>query len=334
MTESPAGALERLAEATDASFPHLSAARERTEDALRDRRQKLSELEIDQDASVVLMGSWGRRELTGESDDDWLVILNGEERTDPRPRLDAVRGVVGDGERKPGAEGVFGVYAYSRHLAERIGLDQDDNKNLTRRMLLVLESVPAVGDDAYRKARAAVLDGYLDVSVRDFRPPRFLLNDTVRYWRTICVDFVGKERERGGEGWGLRNAKLRTSRKLLFASGLLPILECHKYTAAGMRTFLEAQLAAPPTDRVADAFLRHGAIDAGARALEAYDRFIGLLHHPPSRRSLKELSREEADESTVFAEARRIGGELEGSLLSLLFETDELRALVREFGIF
>ena len=72
----------------------------------------------------------------------------------------------------------------------------------------------------------------------------------------------------------------------------------------------------------------------GARALEAYDRFIGLLHHPPSRQSLKELSREEADESTVYAEARRIGGELEGSLLSLLFETDELRGLVREFGIF
>ena len=81
-------------------------------------------------------------------------------------------------------------------------------------------------------------------------------------------------------------------------------------------------------------FLRHGANDAGARALEAYDRFIGLLHHPPSRQSLKELSREEADESTVYAEARRIGGELEGSLLSLLFETDELRGLVREFGIF
>ncbi|MEJ7570250.1 MAG: DUF294 nucleotidyltransferase-like domain-containing protein, partial [Gaiellaceae bacterium] len=197
MTESPAGALERLAEATGASFPHLFAARDRTEDTLRDRRQKLSELEIDRDASVVLMGSWGRRELTGESDDDYMVILNGRERTDPRPRLDAVRGVVGGGERKPGAEGTFDDHVYSRHLAERIGLDRDDNRNLTRRMLLVLESLPAVGEDAYREARSAVLDGYLDVSVRDFRPPRFFLNDTIRYWRTICVDFVGKERERG-----------------------------------------------------------------------------------------------------------------------------------------
>lgn len=179
-----------------------------------------------------------------------------------------------------------------------------------------------------------MLDGYLDVSVRDYRPPRFLLNDTVRYWRTICVDFVGKERERGGEGWGLRNAKLRASRKLLFASGLLPIIECHQYTATGMRPFLEAQLAAPPTDRVADAFLRHGAADAGGRTLKAYDRFIGLLDDHSARRALKDLSHDDADESEVFDEARQIGADIDGGLLSLLFETERLPALVREFGIF
>ena len=62
-------------------------------------------------------------------------------------------------------------------------------------------------------ARRALIAGYLEANVKDHRPPRFLLNDLVRYWRTIAVDFESKMRARKGEGWGLRNGTLRLSRK-------------------------------------------------------------------------------------------------------------------------
>ena len=144
-------------------------------------------------------------------------------------------------------------------------------------MLLMLESQPVANDVVHRRCWEQVLDGYLDDADKPYRPPRFFLNDLIRYWRTICVDFVGKERE-GGEKWGIRNAKLRTSRKVLFAGRARPAPALPPTAAATSgASLLAAQLAAPATDRLADAFLGCGARDAGVRALSAYDRWLGVL---------------------------------------------------------
>jgi len=67
---------------------------------------------------------------------------------------------------------MFGEPVFCDNLVGSVGLDRDDNKNLTRRTLFILESVPA-----------AALPRRVDQA---FRLPRFLLSDTVR-WRTICV---------------------------------------------------------------------------------------------------------------------------------------------------
>jgi hypothetical protein len=101
-----------------------------------------------------------------------------------------------------------------------------------------------------------------------------------------------------------------------------------------MSDFISSELDTPPTDRVARAFIDHGAIDAGARALGAYDEFLGLLDDEAFRRQLHDTTRATADISEAFAEARRLGGELQAGLLALLFETDSLPKLVRDYAIF
>jgi hypothetical protein len=322
--------LERLTDASGVDFPNLRKARELTKDGLASRRETLSSLESDDDVAIVLMGSWGRAEVTSGSDDDFMLLIRGDAREEVSPARSALEAIL---SHPPGPQGVFGEPVSSTTIVERIGLEADSNKNLSRRMLLLLESVHATRKDIYDEVHAQLLERYLDQSVKPQRPPRFLLNDVIRYWRTMCVDFAGKERE-GPEKWGLRNAKLRTARKILFAGGLLPVLECESCSKDEMAEFLANQFRMPPVDRIAMSFIKHGAIDQGARALTAYDEFLAILDDEDKREELNKLTRETAKQSDVFSEVARLGKELEIGLLALLFETEDLPKLVREYGVF
>lgn len=326
------GALERLAVETGVSFPELFRARERTEARLERLRQEAAALACDDDVCLILCGSSARGEVTEESDDDWLILAAGPHRDTLRPTDDEVRELM-DEKRKPGKQGIFGTHAFCLDLAGKIGLDPDDNTNLTRRVLTILESVPLSNDDVHQHCWTKILDGYLEESTRWKRPPRFFLNDVVRYWRTICVDFVGKQRNDRAK-WGTRNAKLRTSRKVLFAGGLLPLLQCFRLDRDEARSFLVEQLSAPPTDRLAYAFMQWGISDTGARFMETYDRWVGMLGQKAVRRELDSIgSPAEAHGSEAFEEVREIAKEVDLQLLTLLFGTD-LEPISRQYGIF
>lgn len=313
-------------------FDSITAARERTARGLIQRRKRLAQLEIDPDATVVLMGSWGRSEVTSESDDDFMVLFEGPFRVGANPTIDAVADLLGG--RAPGTEEIFGKQVWLDDLRGKIGRDEDINANLTRRMLFVLESVGVCGDATHARALVRLLTGYLDANVKDYRPPRFFLNDLIRYWRTIAVDFESKMRDRKGEGWGLRNAKLRLSRKALFAGGLLPVLECYRYASDEMGHYLVERMSVSPLDRIADVFVDHRAVDAGVRSLSAYDQFLAILDDSDLRAQLTQLAADEAAESPLFARVAELGREFEGGLLALLFDDPSLRRRMREYIVF
>lgn len=293
--------------------------------------------DIAPDISVVVFGSWARDELTEGSDDDWAIVV-AREFADYDP--DVVRAMalaqehLGGDERQPVSQAVFGVPFDGNGLVTHIGLDADTNRNLTRRMLLLLES-RELASDIHADCWKTVLERYLRFGIKNNRPPRFLLNDLVRYWRTICVDFEGKHRDTGGEDpkWVTRNAKLRTSRKLLFAGGLIPILLCHLRREDEMRGFLTSWLTATPSDRLAAAFLHYEAIDEGVRTFAAYDRWIAIMQDGAKRTELKELRAATRDRSDLWHDIRTIGEELQRGLNVLLFETP-LRRLAPQYAIF
>lgn len=337
-------ALEQLCNETGLKIPRLLQARTVTTKRLARRAELLTAVGLPSNAAMVFVGSWGRHETSSGSDNDFYVLFEKDIEELDDAVLQASQKALLTEEREfsassnefrgPGREGTFGGPVSLKHLLGRIGRNHDSNDNFTHRMLLVLESVAVHNPDLHRRARNAIIENYLEPPIKPLQPPRLFLNDVVRYWRTMCVDFVGKMRERRGQGWGLRNAKLRTTRKMLFTSGLLPVLRCQDLDQHAIPEFLMSQFELRPMDRVASAFLALDQADAGAEVFDSYERFFQRLDSDGIRNSLDDISsRAEANESEIFQSVARIGDDFERSLLNLLFGP-ALRKTTQRFGIF
>ena len=198
--------------------------------------------------------------------------------------------------------------------------------------------------------------------------PRFLLNDIVRYWRTVTVNFVYKQRDRE-DGWALRNTKLKMSRKLIFAAGLLACfafeLGVHDGAASGPKPrppseafepggqpwrdeggrlsvprlvrLLRERIQVHPLNQLAEAALRPGVRAETALGLfEAYDAFVGALGDDDKRRHLKRLTFANLDRGdTLFRDTSRMARRFQTALHQLFFVEDpQLRRLVLDYGVF
>lgn len=304
------------------------------------------------DTTLVVYGSLARGEFSHGSDVDWTLLVDGA--ADPYHQDAAQR--IGGRMREmdlppPSPGGPFGSLTFSHDLIHNIGGDDDTNRNTTQRLLLLLESAPIGNSNAYDRVIRNVLARYVEediVSPGDTpnRVPRFLQNDVSRYWRTMAVDFAHKRRMRGPAGWALRNAKLRTSRKVMYASGLLTCFSCDSTLrpAIGRQPWHDAQqvvehlatmVHATPLDILAGAVLSYfGELSgAGGRLFGAYDELMGLLQ---SRRAhLKALVPSSAEGDPVYHEVRQLGRRVQDALTEIFFERDTpLRELTIRYGVF
>lgn len=264
---------------------------------------------------VVACGSFARREACAASDLDYFII-RGEEGEEGEPAwAGALHALLKAAVPVEAARG--GPFAAIEHLPDMVrnmGGQDDTNQRLTRRMLFLLEGEALSDAEGFRLARRRLLERYIAPRVGEGMLPLFLLNDLIRYYRTIAVDYEFKTGE-ADKPWGLRNLKLVFSRKLLYASGLFALGATREGPAAEKIARLEALLGLNPLERMA-------AI-CGSAAVEpifaAYDHFLARLAKPGVRRHLERLTRRDRDDP-VFRDLKDAGYGFTRDLAAL-FET-------------
>lgn len=306
------------------------------------------------DSALILFGSFARHEMTPGSDYDWTLLIDGvvdNQHADQARTIQAALQTAG--LVAPGSSGTFGNLVFSHDLVHRIGGGADSNANLTRRMLMLLESRPfdfggrSSSELVWQNVLANILERYFEQEVHfsasgKCRVPRFLLNDLTRYWRTICVDYAAKHREQDGRNWALRNAKLRMSRKLIYASGLAFCLSCELdppkddgalFGIADLdspRPFIEAaqRFATTPCLDYLARFITAYVTDEARRlriaelVFGSYNEWLCLISDETFRKTLGQLGHSEAQNCREFQEVRRLGTEFAKGLKLLFFNRE------------
>lgn len=350
----PPSAVTRLAEVLGTSWPALEKASAAAIEKKDELASALREF-ILPNTSVIVFGSLARREWTSGSDLDWTLLLDGPADPQHHDSARKIRGRLEEmGVIEPGATGAFGGLTNSHDLIHRIGGLDDSNVNLTQRNLLLLESAPLGEDAAYDRVVRNVLRRYVEEDLGSsidspFRVPRFLLNDIARYWRTLAVDFAQKRRDRAGEKWAIRVAKLRMSRKLIYAAGLLTCYSCRTQLRATAEEpqqlailrvvrHLQDLVRKTPLDIVASAVLDYQNViaPAGRSLFDAYDGFLAILDEPEARERLKRLPPVEADTDPVYRSVRDLSDRFQEALTEIFFDCEDVPfpGLTKKYGVF
>lgn len=208
--------------------------------ALRDTLGALPEVRDIADLCIYVTGSYGRGDATPQSDVDiFFVRLGGS--SDPDRALSRVDKALVDAAVIKACRAIGfpeftqgGIYLdihYVGDMQRTLGSREDDYRNhFTARMLLLLESVCVYNPPIYEAVIREILQTYFrDYAdhAESFRPV-FLLNDLLRYWKTMCLNYEARRTLKTAASDKVyelvKNFRLKYSRLLICFSMIAPLI--------------------------------------------------------------------------------------------------------------
>jgi hypothetical protein len=283
-------------------------------------------------AVVAVSGSLGRLEAGPLSDGDLIVVLS----DDVASELDRTAGVTAVWDAlaplnlpRPQATGIFATAVTRAELCDPTsrGRVVEDCALFGKRIQLLLDTQPVHGPDAYAGLVRAVIERYAAgfVAHDSTKEWIYLLNDLVRYFRSLCLEAQWNFSQQGG-GWYIKSLKLRHSRVAMYAGLLFLLGECsrEKNDKVG---WLMARLHSTPLERIA--FVYRARQDPFfKRVASAYNRFLAGMNDPATRTALgaaapsgpEELS---AEGSPAYAELHANSRTLLGELVRFVLARRE-----------
>lgn len=224
-----------------------------------------------------------------------------------------------------------------QYIGRELGSPHEDSENgFTARLLLLLESRHVLDEDLYLKLMKDTIGFYFEdyPANRDTFRPTFLINDILRFWRTLCLNYENKrgrkrreaESEEEHREWradsALDNLKLRFSR-LSTCFSMVAALAAQP-TPVSPERVLELCLLAP-TDRWGVA--AHEQADAQGlveRLLERYEQF---LEETAAKKDLLRRLHAHEERARTRQQANEYG-EIIATLLRLVSHPEQARTLL------
>ncbi len=311
---------------------HIDFSRARLKD-LEDRVKDIKALKGTNDLCIYVTGSFGRLEATQHSDLDLFFISQTEKvpvSKLTKTLIDADLITIADEMKFPpfSNDGQFLEIHYLDSVKEHLGSPNDDFSNFfTARLLLLLESYPVVNSEYYDSFIKEIIQTYY----RDFHDhrgflPIFLVNDIIRYWKTLCLNYEHRRNRPATDEikkrkTHIKNLKLVFSRKLTCFSLILSIVS--RYNNLSEETLFEYVKLTPiqRLDRIAAEHPQTAQLIK--EIFELYSYFIEL--NDRTEQDLLEWMKDTTNKSTAFEKGRQeFGTKLFELLITLVGEKNEI----------